>query len=666
LSDNLTIMDGSTFFVSDERGDAVARLAEGLFVSDVRHLSKWRLLVNGEPIFLLSSRTVGYDRARIFGTLAGSHIGQNPPVTLSRDRRVHNGVTERISLESHTSREQQLHVDVCFGSDFIDIFEARHNDLASASARDGRKWTDHDHDAVTLRHQQDGFARSTKLTFDVPFELLSDRARFHVTLGPRARWVLSIFISCEGDGVSGQGPGERDAGEVALHVGEAPLLETEQELLDYTYTQSVSDLVALSLPPNDGEAAGAPAAGLPWFMTLFGRDSLITAYQSLPFLPGLARGALLALARLQADADDGFRDAEPGKILHELRRGKLAELGKVPHTPYYGSHDATPLFLVLLDEYERWTGDIDLVNGLEDAARRALAWIETHGDLDGDGFLEYNRRSPLGLENQCWKDSSGSVLFADGTRARGPLALCEIQGYAYDARRRMARLCRMRYGDAELAERLEDDAQALKRRFNEDFWCEARGHFALALDGEKDQVDSLTSNTGHLLWSGIVDEERGVAVVDRLMASDVYNGWGLRTLSSNDDGYNPIGYHIGTVWPHDTGIAAEGMRRYGFHTQASRLAGSLLDAAAFFGHRLPEVFAGFDREETGMPVEYPTASRPQAWAAGATLLALRTLLGLDVQDGRLRSRPTAPEIAAQVRLRRVSVRGELFDVPERR
>jgi glycogen debranching enzyme len=398
-------------------------------------------------------------------------------------------------------------------------------------------------------------------------------------------------------------------------------------------------------------------------MALFGRDSIIAAYQALPFQPHLARTTLEALATLQAKDFDDFRDAEPGKILHELRRGELTALGEVPHSPYYGTHDATPLFIVLLDEYDRWTGDLDFVRGCQPAALAALEWIERYGDPDGDGYLEYRTRSSKGLRNQGWRDSWNSVLFADGRLAEPPIAGCEIQGYAYDARIRLARLARRAWNDAELARRLERDAAALQHRFNRDFWNEERGHYVLALDGHKQQVDSMTSNVGHLLWSGIVPEERAPQVVQRLMAPDMFSGWGVRTMSAKDLGYNPIEYHNGTVWPHDCSLIAEGMRRYGFRPEASRLALALIDAAAAFAYRLPEVFAGFSRAETGMPVEYPTASRPQAWAAGAPLLALRTLLGLDVIDGQLRSDPHLPDGLGRVRLKGVPVAERREDAP---
>jgi glycogen debranching enzyme len=373
--------------------------------------------------------------------------------------------------------------------------------------------------------------------------------------------------------------------------------------------------------------------------------------------PELARTTLLALAARQAVAFDDFREAEPGKILHELRFGELTVLGERPHSPYYGSADASPLFLILLDELERWTGDAELVRQLEPNARAALAWIDLHGDDDDDGFVEYEcRNKETGLVNQCWKDSYNSMLFADGTIARAPIAACEIQGYVYDAKVRCARLARTIWKDRALEARLETEAAGLKRRFNRDFWIEEGQFFALALDGDKKPVDSLTSNIGHLLWSGIVEDDKIEACVRHLLGERLFSGWGVRTMAEGDAGYNPIGYHVGTVWPHDNSIIAWGLRRCGYRAEAAQLALAMLEAATAFRGRLPEAFAGYPRALTGWPVEYPTACSPQAWASAAPLLLCRTLLGLEPVGGRLLVDPALPEAIERI---------ELLDIPGR-
>jgi glycogen debranching enzyme len=445
----------------------------------------------------------------------------------------------------------------------------------------------------------------------------------------------------------------------------APQLETDDDELERTYRQSLLDLAALRIRPDDVTIKWAmPAGGLPWFMTIFGRDSLIAAYEAMPFHQELARATLKALAELQADEWDNWRDAEPGKILHELRRGILAGTGRIPHTPYYGAHDSTALWLIVLDEYERWSADAAFVRSLEPNFSAALAWLEGPADLDGDGYVEFRKRSSsdMALDNHCWRDSSDSMLFADGRQAEPPIATADQQGYAYDARLRAARLLRVVWGDEDKAAQLEQDAAALKARFNRDFWSSARRHFVLALDAEKQQVDALTSDLGHLLWSGIVDERRAAATARRLLGNDLFSGWGIRSMSASDAGYNPLAYHGGTVWPHNTALVAAGLRRYGFDEEAATVGSALLDAAGAFSHQLPEVFAGFARDETDAPVEYPGALKPQSWAAGAPLLVLRTLLGLDEADGRLRSKPCLPSGIGTLRLRGLRFRGRTVDV----
>ena len=661
----LVLLDGSTFFVGGETGDAGKEEVDGLFVADVRHLSVWRLLLDGRPVKPLMSRKTDYYSARIFGTPAGARVGRNPTITVRRDRTVVDGLHEDVILENHSHAPQEVEVELQFASDFADIFEVKQE-----RPKQGRHWIETDGDQARIWYDHDGFRRGTVISIDAACEVEEARATCRLALAPRERRRICIDVTCVTDGR--RRPGRRACAERGAvrprmshttdeMIAEAPRLETSSDELRRTYRQSLLDLAALRFRP-DGLEEAVPAAGVPWFMTLFGRDSLITSYQALPFHPALARASLKALAATQARERDDFRDAEPGKILHELRRGELARLGEVPDL-YYGSHDATALFLVLLDEYERWTGDVSLVRSLEPAARAALEWIERHGDLDGDGYLEYQRRSPAGLANQCWKDSWNSILFSDGRVAEGPIAACELQGYAFDARMRAARLARRAWGDERLAARLEARAEELRRRFNRDFWSEEKGQYVLALDGEKRQVDSAASNMGHLLWSGIVDEGRAGAVVSRLMAVDMFSGWGVRTMSASEAGYNPIEYHNGTVWPHDSGLVAEGMRRYGFRDEASTLALGMLEASQVFAYRLPEAFAGFPREDAGMPVEYPSACRPQAWATGAPLLALRTLLGLDVDERRLRSAPHLLERLAEARLVGVPVSGTRVEAP---
>lgn len=384
---------------------------------------------------------------------------------------------------------------------------------------------------------------------------------------------------------------------------------------------------------------------------------MTVSYQALPFTSAFAETTLQALAQLQGTRVDDFRDEEPGKIMHEMRFGEMTAFEERPHSPYYGAADATPFFLILLDEVERWTGNATLVRQLEIEARAALTWIDTYGDRNGDGYVEYSRRNTeTGLENQCWKDSWNSILFADGTLSRLPRATCEIQGYVYDAKMRCARLAREFWQDPEFANRLEREATELKRRFNRDFWLADREFFALAIDGDGRKVDSLTSNIGHLLWSGIVDEDKAETIVHHLMGPQLYSGWGVRTMAEGEGGYNPIGYHLGTVWPHDNAFIAMGLRRYGYRDEAARVAMGMLEAATYFKGRLPEAFAGYPRQLTEFPVEYPTACSPQAWASGAPLLLLRAILGLEPTGDHLLVDPAIPSMLGQL---------ELLDIPGR-
>jgi glycogen debranching enzyme len=360
-------------------------------------------------------------------------------------------------------------------------------------------------------------------------------------------------------------------------------------------------------------------------MTVFGRDTLLTSLETLLLGPELALEALRVLAALQATDDDPTVDAEPGKILHELRRGKAAETW---FPVYYGSLDSTPLFLILLSEVWRWSGDDAVARELEAPARRALEWLEVHGDRDGDGFLEYERRTPRGLVNQSWKDSTDSQRFRDGRFATPPIAPVEVQGYAFDARVRVAELAREAWRDAPLARRLEQEADALRARFDAAFWIEERECYALALDRDKRPVDSLCSNIGHLLWSGIVPPEKQAVVARAMLSDELWSGWGLRTMASSETAYDPFGYHNGTVWPHDTAVAAWGLERSGYTHESCLLARGLIDAAASFGYSLPELIAGYSRSETGVPVAFPPAAHPQAWAAAAPILCLRLMLGI--------------------------------------
>ena len=659
MSETLSVFDGSTFVVSDRRGDVLpdSGAAQGFFVADTRMLSCWKLTVDGRTPEPLSYSGVDHFAAEFVLVPPGRSLFDNPYLSIVRRRLVREVWREEVILVNHMNHPVEIEVAIEADADFADLFEVKDGEVRErpreAAERDGE---------LVFSYRREGFLRETRIRAELPVGVEGRRLTCTVALAPQERRCLAFVISGH-DGherahpEAPQRPFEETRRELqealAEWIASSPRLKTDWDALRATYRRSLLDLAALRFYPAILPGQSLPAAGLPWFMTLFGRDSLITSFQALPFQPQLASTTLRVLAARQGDRYDAFRDEEPGKILHELRFGELTEFGERPHSPYYGTADATPLFLVLLDEYERWSGDTALVRELEPNARAALEWIDTDGDRDGDGYVEYGRESDAGLRNQGWKDSWNAIQFSDGSMAEPPIALCEVQGYVFDAKMRCARLAREVWDDPELADRLVLEASALKRRFEQDFWLEERGYYALALDCDKRPVDALTSNLGHLLWSGIVDARRADLVAGHLMGERMFSGWGVRTMAEGERGYNPIEYHNGTIWPHDNSIIAHGLARYGYRSEVTRLAAALLDVAPRFDHCLPEVFAGYPRGLVDFAAEYPTASRPQAWAAGAPLLLLRALLGLEPVEGELRSAPVLPSHVGRLALEAV-------------
>ncbi len=654
--DTVSILDGSTFVVSDRRGDLDATPTEnhGLFLEDTRFLSRWVLTVGGIRPKTLSVDEQAYFKVQFFEAVTTGTVYVDSHLSVMRRRSVSEGFEERIEIENHGKEPVELEVKLDVASDFADLFEVK-----DKLAKVGQLYSNVDDGTITLGYRRDSFVRETVIKADKKGEVRADAFVFQVKIAPQSSWSVGFNVLARGrraDIEDLERPRVSSAAQDTARdrslqewVAGAPRLIATWDPLIKIYRRSLVDLAALRF--ETGIAPGAlPAAGLPWFMAVFGRDSLLTSFQSMAFVPELTAATLRALAILQARKEDPFRDSEPGKILHEVRLGEMTAFEARPQSPYYGAADATMLWLIMLEEYERWTGDSDLVRELEREARAALAWIDNYGDRDKDGYVEYERRQDTGLDNQCWKDSWDSIAFADGTLASTPRATCELQGYVYDAKHRCARLAREVWDDPALAERLDKEAEELKRRFNKDFWIPERGFFALALDGQKRKVDSLTSNIGHLLWSGIADEEKAASCVKHLMSDELFSGWGIRTMASSEGSYNPIGYHVGTVWPHDSSFVAWGLRRYGYKAEAAKICRAILEAADLFDGRLPEAFGGYPRTKTSYPVEYPTACSPQAWATGAPLLVLRTLLGLDSDGKHLIIDPAIPEPLGRIEL----------------
>jgi glycogen debranching enzyme len=650
--DLVKILDGNTFVVSDSRGDIEASPTDptGLFSFDNRFLSTWVLTIDGERLNPLSVDDLQYFETRFFLAPGTGTVYVDTKLSVIRRRAVGNGFHEELTFLNHDDKPVDLGVRIDAASDFADLFEVK-----DALEKKGRYSARVEKGRLLLGYQRETFARETAISASAPAKLDDSGLTFDVHIEPHGEWTTDLdVVVAAGAGGSYIRPkyerGQRRARpnmERSLErwLDDAPHLESDSDALKATYRRSLVDLAALRFSPPVMAGKSLPAAGLPWFMTMFGRDSILTSLQALPFTPELAATTLLALGAWQGSRVDDFRDEDPGRILHEMRYGELSAFEERPHSPYYGSADATPLYVVLLDEYERWSGDRRLVRDLEPEARAALSWIDEYADLiGGTGYIWYQRRNEeTGLENQCWKDSWDSISYRDGRIPGFPRATCELQGYAYDAKVRGARLARLVWKDAELADELERQAAELKRRFNRDFWVQDGEYFALALDSEGKQVDSLTSNNGHLLWSGIVDKSKAKAVAKHLLGPRLFSGWGVRTLAEGEGRYNPIGYHVGTVWPFDTSFIAWGLRRYGFKEEAARLAGGILDAAERFDGRLPEAFGGYERGVTKYPVEYPTACSPQAWSTGAPLLLLRTMLGLEPVGDHLVVDPALPE-----------------------
>ena len=658
----MQILDGNTFVVSDSNGDIEASPtdATGLFTYDTRFLSKWVLTINGERLNALSVDDLQYFETRFFLVPGTGTVYIDAKLSVIRRRAVGNGFHEELTILNHENEPVELTVRLEAASDFADLFEVK-----DALAKKGRYSTQVDKRKLVLSYDRSTYGRSTAISASEKAQIDETGLTFKITVPGHGSWSTTLDVSIARLMV-GQAPRALETPEHAERrmrrdldrwLDGAPKLRCDWDALGATYHRSLVDLAALRFSPPIAGGRSLPAAGLPWFMAMFGRDSILTSLQALPFAPELAATTLRALGDWQGVGIDDFRDEDPGRILHEMRYGELTAFEERPHSPYYGSADATPLYVVLLDEYERWTGDRAIVRELEMEARAALDWIDQYADLQDNGYISYQRRNEdTGLENQCWKDSWDSISFHDGRLPGFPRATCELQGYAYDAKLRGARLARLAWKDEELAARLEREAADLKRRFNRDFWVEDGQYFALALDQHGAQVDSLTSNNGHLLWSGIVDKAKAKAIARHLLGPRLFSGWGVRTLAEGEGRYNPIGYHVGTVWPFDNSFIAWGLRRYGFKEEAAAVAAGILEAAEFFDGRLPEAFGGYERGETRYPVQYPTACSPQAWSTGAPLLLLSTMLGLEPQGEHLIVDPALPDTIGHL---------ELLDIPGR-
>ena len=663
---SVTLVEGQTFALSGRSGDMRSDLPNGLFVLDTRVLSRWELQVNGHHLEPLAVDLRSPFAAR-FATRSAPDAGHaDADLVVFRHRFVGRGMREEVSITNHGTGATPLTVELVCEVDFADLFEVKE----SRVRRRGR----HSHEIApgVLRFGHFGTAvdKEVAITFSQDATVEPGIASWRTNLGPGEEWTLCVEVTVElgGEPIEPQfrcGDGDEAGPTVRLRQWQAelPVIDTDHAGLAQSLRRTASDLGALRI--FDPERPDLPilAAGAPWFMTVFGRDSLLTAWMTLIADPSLAHGVLEILARFQGEDVNPTTEEEPGKILHEMRFGESATLALGGGHVYYGTVDATPLFVMLLGELRRWNPDDELVDRLLPHADRALAWIEEFGDRDGDGYVEYQRSDESGLVNQGWKDSWDAIRFADGTFAEPPIALCEVQGYVYAAYVARAHFAR-EAGDEVEHERWATKARTLRTRFNEDFWVEEQGTYALALDADKRPVDAVCSNIGHCLWTGIVDPERAQSVADRLLAPDSFTGFGIRTMAASMAAYNPVSYHNGSIWPHDNAIVAAGLARYGFVEHAHRIIEGQLAAAAHQGGALPELFAGFGSDELSVPAGYPTSCSPQAWAAAAPLLWLRTLLRLDpwAPHGEVWVDPHLPTSMRRLRVDGIRIAGGTMSV----
>jgi glycogen debranching enzyme len=658
---------GDTFGVFDLHGDiiAVENGDQGLYHAGTRFLSRFELMLGRRRPFLLSS-TISTDNTILAVDLTnpdvvrGDHLlVPRGSLHIFRTRTLWNGHSvERIRITNHSPHPIQTPLALHFDADFADVFEVR----GTRREHRGRRTGDEaDLDRAVLRYEGlDRVNRQTVIRWDRhPARYDTSAVVFSITLEPQEVTELEVSIACEVDGPQTGIRYTDSVGRARQAFAERAIRDcrvvSSNETLNRWFSRSGADLHMMLTETPQGIY---PYAGIPWFSTPFGRDGIITALETLWASPDIARGVLGFLAATQATTYAEVQDAEPGKILHEIRNGEMAALGEIPFGKYYGSADATPLFVVLAAAYFERTGDRELIDRLWPNILAALQWMDAYGDRDGDGFIEYARRSPTGLVQQGWKDSYDAVFHADGTLAPAPIALCEIQGYAYQAWRGAARLARVR-GELDVSRDWRARAMQLRSRFGQAFWCEELGTFALALDGAKQPCRVRTSNAGHCLFSGVVTSARAARIANALMTDAMFSGWGIRTVAAGEGRYNPMSYHNGSVWPHDSAMVAAGLARYGFTGPATRILCGMLDLSqAVDAHRLPELICGFHRRGGEWPTLYPVACAPQAWAAGAAYMLLGACLGLEIDAAARRvsfRRSMLPDGVDWIRLTNLSV-----------
>ncbi|MFJ5698653.1 glycogen debranching N-terminal domain-containing protein [Arthrobacter sp. NPDC093139] len=643
---SVTLVEGSSFCISSANGDIYPEYPHGVFYEDTRILSRWNLTVNGEPVESLAAMTKEPYRALFAGRVPRSDGHADSPLIVERLREVGAGIMEQIIVRNYSPARAECMVSLKVEADFADLFEVK-------EARIQRRWDESreaDGGALTVRAVWQDIRKGVVVSASGA-DASSEGLTYHAVVPPHGQWSATFSVVPTADASRPVAPFVRpDADELSPRdlrrqewVSKIPVLHMSNHSIERTLRRSYDDLGALRIEDPDHPDRIVVAAGAPWFMALFGRDSLWASLMALPVDPSLAFGTIQTLASRQGSVVDEMSEEEPGKILHEVRLDVSSGLALGGKSAYYGSVDATPLFVALFGEVSRWGFATETIAALMPHVDRALDWIRTYGDKDGDGFVEYQRLNDRGLINQGWKDSWDGINFADGTLAEPPIALCEVQAYVYGAYLARSWLA-YDAGDTGLAAEYRDRAAQLKRQFNEQFWLPDRGYYAIALDGKKRAVDACASNMGHCLLFGIIDDDKAALVAERLMSPEMFSGWGVRTLASNMAAYNPASYHNGSVWPHDNAIIAAGLLRYGFVEHVQRISTALFEAAEYSEGRLPELFCGFSREHFYEPIPYPTACSPQAWAATTPIFLIKTLMGYyaDVARGGLWMDPVLP------------------------
>ena len=672
---DIAISEGRVFLITSQDGSVVPKEVQGFFFDDVRHLSYFDTFINGSSMDILDVNEFRFNRAIFVKKNKKSYNLPLDALTIIEDRILDDGMFESIKLINNSSKQIDFRFEIRLDVDFADMFELRKKNFKSDfnSVKHREVFFKHfdKKNTVEFSFKREQYKRVTKIEFSRDFKVRNKSIIFEIVLNPKEIQEISLRLSTVNQNKELFSPNDQvysltKKQEILSLEDPFPKLQTDWDDLKNLYEKSIKNLRVLRVEQKDeeGESIFYTAAGLPWYMTLFGRDSAITAYQMLGFDNRFAFGVLKTLSKYQGKVVDSENEEEPGKILHEMRYGELAEFRDWVKFPYYGTIDATVLYLKLyVGLYKFYAGDPFFLS-LKENVLNALKWIKDYGDLDGDGFIEYQKKSKDGLRNQNWRDSDASMMFSNGDLAETPIASADVQGYIYDVKKGIAEIARNEWKEIELAENLEREANVLKVKFNKEFWIEEKGYFALGLDKNKKKIDTLSSSIGHLLWSEIVDKEKEGFLVKHLISNELYSGWGIRTISRNSPSFNALGYHLGTVWPHDNSLIVRGLHKRNFRSEAIKIIEDMVKASRHFNYDLPELISGYGFEDSVFPIKFPTACDPQAWASGTVLIFLKTILGveMDYKSKTFSINPIPSKKYSYINLRGFEIFNKKFDI----